>query len=418
MVYGSGLTHALDYVVLLHLLFMLEEDRPVTIKDLWESLQAEGIRSAKNSKELVGRDAVYQSVNRLIAAKFVYRVEQDAAPGKFGSVKYLVYRQPAYHPDFVQPREPWEPQEHPDFPHAEPQVSALPGTPEAESAKSSKGGKTAGRPASRNAGYGNAGSGVPGSGAPRIPAGRRAYGVPGSGVAFPPTPPPEEVETSSPSPHTSHTGNTEHGKEGEEGRAAQQIDPALIASAAEFLADLPDRWACGRKTVRELAPLLAEVISEQGWELGPQLLVQLTQNPGGIRNFPATLKSRIEDLPRYRRAAARQAGPVADPCPYHPGRERATCLPCRSVPDLDADPQPVASEPDPEHMRAAEEAKAQIMRSIAGRGAGGKTARAKTRTRAGREAAAQASEAEFEQKRAEALAALEALEQNDPAAGT
>ncbi|MDX2567506.1 hypothetical protein [Streptomyces scabiei] len=261
---------------------------------------------------------------------------------------------------------------------------------------------------------------------PWIPGSRNSTVSPGQsrnrgnlGFGFtPPTPPPEEVETSSPSPHTGASASHPSQTEGEEGRAAQQIDPALIASAAEFLSDLPDRWACGRKTVRDLSPLLAEVISEQGWEIGPQLLVQLTQNPGGIRNFPATLKSRIEDLPRFRRAAARQAGPVADPCPHHPGRERATCVPCRSVPDLDVDPQPVASEPDPEHVRAAEEAKAQIMRGIAGRGAGGKTARAKTRTRAGREAAAQASEAEFERKRAEALAALEALEQNNPAAGT
>ncbi|WP_069874470.1 hypothetical protein [Streptomyces malaysiensis] len=417
MVYGSGLVHALDYVVLLHLLFMLEEDRPVTIKHLWEALQAEGVRSAKNSKELVGRDAVYQSVSRLIKAKFVYRVEEGSTPGKFGSVRYLVYRQPAFHPEFVQPHEPWEPQEHPNFPHAKPQVGPLPGTPEAAASDSPKDGKAAGPTASRNAGYGNAGYGVPGSGEPRIPTGRTAYGVPGSGPASPPTPPQEEVETSSPYPLTDTTPS--HPPQKEEGRDAAQheIDPAALVAAGEFLAELPSPWACGRKSVREIAPLLAQAVREQGWPLGAELVKHLTQNPGGIKySFSGTLKSRIDDLPRYRRAAASQAGSVADPCPYHPGRERSKCVPCQSVPQTE--PPAGTSEPDPEHLRAAEAAKAQIMSSIVGSTAGGKAGRKRARTQSGRAAARRASEEEFERNRARALAELEALERNDPDAET
>ncbi|MFI9588281.1 hypothetical protein ACIHCQ_42355 [Streptomyces sp. NPDC052236] len=236
------------------------------------------------------------------------------------------------------------------------------------------------------------------------------------GFVFPPpTPPPVEVETSSPYPHTSHSGPTEHGREEEGELAAQQLNPELVAAAAEFLADLPGRWACGRKTVRELAPLLAEVTAEQRWEIGPELLVQLTQNPGGIRSFPATLKSRIEDLPRYRRGAVHQTGPVADPCPVHPGREAATCVPCRSVPEFEPSPAAVAGEPNPEHVRAAEAAKQQILASIVGRTPGGKSGRARTRTRAGRAAAQDAESAEFERRRAQAL---EALEHHDPDART
>ncbi|GAA1930503.1 hypothetical protein [Streptantibioticus ferralitis] len=421
MVYGSGLVHALDYVVLLHLLFMLEEDRPVTVKDLWERLQAEGIRSAKNANELVGRDAVYQSVKRLIAAKFVYRVEEGAAPGKFGSVRYLVYRQPAYHPEFVSPREPWEPQDDPDFPHAKPQVGPLPGTPEAGTADSSSEGKTAGRTASRNAGYGNAGYGVPGSGRPRIPAGRTAYGVPGSGPVSPPTPPQEEVETSSPYPLTDRNAAQPSQKEEGQDAAQQQIDPARVATAAELLADLSAPWTCGRKSVREMAPLLAQAAAEQGWPLGPELAQHLTQNPGGIKySYMGTLKSRIEDLPRYRRAAAGPGEHVAgEACRYHPTRDAATCPVCASVPPLpdDEPPTAVTGEPDPEHVRAGEAAMAQIRQSIVNSTPGGKSARRRSRTKSGRAAAQQLDAEEFERRRAQALTGLEALENNLPGDG-
>ncbi|GDY49294.1 hypothetical protein SANT12839_101760 [Streptomyces antimycoticus] len=197
MVYGSGLTHPLDYVVLLHVLFRLEENRPFTPKDIWRDLQAEGVRSAKNANELVGRDAVYESFNRLIEAKFIRRVTEGGSPGKFGRVSYQLYRQPAYNPEYAPPAEPWEPQDDPDFPRpAEP----LPGTPDADKAD----GKTAGRTASRNAGSGVRGSGVPGSGQRRVPAGRAASGVPGSGKASPQTP--GGRRKSSPQPPKDGTG--------------------------------------------------------------------------------------------------------------------------------------------------------------------------------------------------------------------
>jgi len=357
MVYGSGLTHALDYVVLLHLLFMLEEDRPVTVKDLWEGLQAEGIRSAKNAKELVGRDAVYDAVKRLIAARFVHRVEEGGTPGRFGQVRYLVYRQPAYHPQFIQQSEPWEPQDHPDFPHSKPQVVPLPGTPEAAALQASSDGKIAGRTASRNAGYGVPGSGVPGHGNPRIPAGRTASGVPGSGLAFPPTPPPGGGGTSSPYPLNAGAVDGGHGKEEGEGAAHQHANRARLEEMADFLADLPAPWRAGRRTARELAPLLLEAVTDQGWELGPELVRLLTQNPGGVRSFPATLKSRIDDLPRARRKP--QPGAVlpegSDRCPRHPVRELATC-PCQ-LPEDRSQPRPAADvqEEDPEAVRAAAE---------------------------------------------------------------
>ncbi|BBG20677.1 hypothetical protein RVR_P154 (plasmid) [Actinacidiphila reveromycinica] len=311
MVYGSGLTHALDYVVLLHLLFMLEEDRPVTVKDLWEALQVEGIRSAKNAKELVGRDAVYQSVTRLIEARFVHRVEEGSAPGRFGSVRYLVYRQPAYHPEFTQPSDPWTPQDHPDFPHAKPQVTPLPGTPEAGTPEPPRQGKTAGRTASRNAVSGNAGHGVPGSGNPRIPAGRTASGVPGSGTVSPPHPPSGGGGTSSPLPPVDGAGSTGGpAAPGEE--EAVCFAPEDLAEAKRFLMLLPAPWACGRKDAERIAPRLLEEVAAQGWQLDDDLARQLTLNPGGVKNYPVTLeRKRVPNLPLREAVQRRLPAPAA-----------------------------------------------------------------------------------------------------------
>ncbi|MET8788185.1 hypothetical protein [Streptomyces sp. NPDC004589] len=70
---------------------------------------------------------------------------------------------------------------------------------------------------------------------------------------------------------------------------------------------MPGRWACGRKTVRELAPLLAEAAGIQGWDMGRALATYLTRR---TRKEPkVVLRERIEDLPRF--AAARAAGPAA-----------------------------------------------------------------------------------------------------------
>ncbi|MBV7674132.1 hypothetical protein STHAL_32310 [Streptomyces halstedii] len=270
MIYGSGLTHSLDYVVLLHTLFRLEENRPFTPADIWQDLKGQGIQSAKDSKKLVGRDAVYEAFNRLITANFIRRTSDAARPGRFGPVRYELYRQPSYNPD----------------------RSPLPGTPEADKADS----KTAGQTASRNAGSGVPVSGVPGSGARSIPAGQPTSGVPGSGNAAPPTPPYREEEDSSSRKSSSTTAVPAD---------AQATDATAVMAATEFLAELPGRWACGRKTAAELAPLLAEAAQEQGWELGTALAQHLTRRASARRTSQSMLRERIEDLPRYR--AARRA---------------------------------------------------------------------------------------------------------------
>ncbi|MFF9593831.1 hypothetical protein ACF1FX_32385 [Streptomyces sp. NPDC014646] len=279
MVYGSGLTHSLDYVVLLHTLFRLEENEPFTPLDIWDDLQTEGIRSAKHAGELVGRDAVYQSFNRLITAKFIRRTTQGGVPGRFGKVQYEVYRQPVYNPDFSD------------------KATPLPGTPEAAESDS----KTAGRTASRNTGTGVSASGVPGSGQNRIPAGRTAYGVPGSGDGVPPTPPYREEEDSSSRKASSATAVTPGTQTPE------------VAAAAEYLAELPGRWACGRKTAERLAPLLADAVMTQGWALGDELAQQLTRRFPPRRRVASVLKERIEDLPRYHSVRQADGAPAQAP---------------------------------------------------------------------------------------------------------
>ncbi|WP_139238476.1 hypothetical protein [Streptomyces aidingensis] len=407
MVFGSGLTHALDYVVLLHMLFALEEDRPVTVRDLWLGLQAEGVRSAKNTKELVGRDAVYQSVNRLIKAGFVRRVEEGGKPGQFGSVRYEVYRQPAYNPDHMPAPEPWSPEDDPASPLVSPQVGPLPGTPEAEEAGKSQNDKTAGRTASRNAGYGNAGYGVPGSGKPRIPAGRTAYGVPGSGNPSPPTPPQVEVETSSTS-SSSHTpaARTPQGPQGQRGLPVPDAD--RIAAAEEFLATLPGGWACGLKTAQNLAPKLAAHTLAQGWDLTPELAAHLTGNlPEKIHRRSSFLEGRIDDLERRDavRPATTAGGSSGERCPYHPNREAASCVPCRSggAPDPQEEP-----DMDPAAIAAAKEGLRLLDAPPPGtRGRARHPGR--PRGQKAREAAQRREADAFEQRRAQALADLEQL---------
>ncbi|MEV2264538.1 hypothetical protein AB0J13_38550 [Streptomyces anulatus] len=112
-------------------------------------------------------------------------------------------------------------------------------------------------------------------------------------LAAPPTPPYREEEDSSSLKSSSVTGVP---------TGAQTTDAAAVAAAAEFLAELPGKWARGRKSAGELAPLLAEAVAAQGWELGSDLVQLLTRQVAGRRSALSALRDRIEDLPRYHRA--------------------------------------------------------------------------------------------------------------------
>lgn len=83
--------------------------------------------------------------------------------------------------------------------------------------------------------------------------------------------------------------------------------------AEAFLQSLPSPWTAGRKTARDLAPLLLERTAEQGWQLDADLATQLSKNPDGVNNHRAVLRSRIDDLPKKPTTRTR-----ASPTAQHP----------------------------------------------------------------------------------------------------
>lgn len=84
--------------------------------------------------------------------------------------------------------------------------------------------------------------------------------------------------------------------------------------AEDFLQSLPGPWAAGPVTARKLAPKLTAAIRSQGWDLDDDLAVELTKNPGGIRNFATVLPGRIDDLVKKPTARTRDS-PTTRPMP-------------------------------------------------------------------------------------------------------
>ncbi|MEU8883869.1 hypothetical protein [Streptomyces hydrogenans] len=125
------------------------------------------------------------------------------------------------------------------------------------------------------------------------------------GSASHPPHPPEEVTTSSPYPLTETTGHMPAAPGEEEGVV---FDPRETAAAARFLQTLPQPWSIGRVKAKGLAPVLLEVMSDQGWpkltdldDRARVLLVQqLTKNPVGVRNHTLVLeRDRVPNLPLF-----------------------------------------------------------------------------------------------------------------------
>jgi hypothetical protein len=230
----------------------------------------------------------------------------------------------------------------------------------------------------------------------------------------PPTPPPGGGGTSSPYPLQAEAVDGGRGQEAEDA-AQQQETQARLVAAADFLQELPAPWRAGRKTARNLAPLLLEVAVDQGWELGPELVRELTKNPGGVRSYPATLKSRIEDLPRAsRKSGPAGPGPDSERCPHHPARELATC-PCQRA-DEEARPHPAAEEAeDPAAVRAAAQRALAALRGKAANSGQAGARKRPPRSRAGREAAAR--QAEDERRAAAAALLAEATDTADAEEG-
>jgi hypothetical protein len=250
---GSDLVHSLDYVVMLQVMFNLASGRQSTPMAVWKQLQDRGIRSAKNAKELVGKNAVYESFARLVDAGYLRRTQlpHPELPGRLGPVVYETFDNPAWNPE-------WQARQAGTDPLTEaekkPQVGTLPGTPDPVFGEP---GKTAGGNASRNAGSGNDGSGVPGSVNRAVPAGRDASGVPGSGNAHPPHPP-EEEDSSSPYPLTRPKSEVPSPRE-----EGPEFSDEEIRRAEHFLQQMK-RWQAGAATARKCAPRLLRAMRNTG----------------------------------------------------------------------------------------------------------------------------------------------------------
>ncbi|HEY9327069.1 MAG TPA: hypothetical protein VIS09_02320 [Streptomyces sp.] len=282
MLYGAGLPNSLDFLALAHIHYMCEDGRSFSVDDLVEALRGEGICAA-NGKGLIGSKAVYQSVARLRDAGFLHRAQENG--GNFGKVSYTFYEFPSLNPH-------WAPPEGSDQGRSEPvglSGEAAPPLPVGNYV-------SAGQTASPDRACAVRASADRRSGETDVSAGQTASPDRRSGNAAPPTPPHREEEDSS-SRKSSSTTAVPIG--------AQATDAAAVTAAAEFLAELPGRWACGRKTAAALAQLLTEAVQAQGWELGADLVQQLTRRSQARRSTQSVLRERIEDLPRYR--AARRA---------------------------------------------------------------------------------------------------------------
>lgn len=316
MVFGAGLTDPLDYVVLLHCSFMADAGRPFTVAELVTSLRAEGIVSSNG--RLVGRDAVYGAFRRLARAGFLRRFQSNEK-GRFGAVRYELFRHPEYNPD-------WSPGA------TNPQVGPLTASPDA--VRPAETGITAGRTAYGIAGHGDAGHGDAGHGEAAVAAGRTGYGIAGHGDAVPPVPPLGGGTTSpyprrAPSPAGTATGKERDARS----RGSDGAPPPDLAAVAEFLRGLPGDVALNVKQRRKLAPLLLETVEADGWALGEDLLraLSVSRDSSPVINRLAVMRHRVENLPPPRAAApGGPPDPAGEPCPYHPSRLLESC-PCQTA---------------------------------------------------------------------------------------
>lgn len=92
------------------------------------------------------------------------------------------------------------------------------------------------------------------------------------------------------------------------GGGGQQQDEQ---QAEAFLQSLPSPWGAGRKTARDLAPLLLERTVEQGWQLDDDLTRWLSRDLGPVRTTHASvLRARIDDLPKKPTTRTRDSPPT------------------------------------------------------------------------------------------------------------
>ncbi|MFD5489496.1 hypothetical protein ACFWIV_28980 [Streptomyces virginiae] len=312
MVFGPGaLKSPVDFTVMVHLLFAVAEGSQVTAAALLALLREQGVQSPGDAKRLIGRDAVYAAIARLVELGFIRRMElpNDKFPGRRGRIVYEVYEQPLYNPDMA----------------TVPQFVMLPGQPEAGGI--SAGQNTSGSPGSWSPASGSAGSIQSGHAA-----GQNRSGSAARWNHAPPTPPGGVVTPLPPAQSGTVSADVATAVTGEGGKpSGQKTNPERIAAAVELLSLLDGPLTLNTKQRQELAPYLLEQADLEGWPLTTALLVELGKDlPSVIKAPKGFLRKRLDDLKPHRSKAAAVAHQITDPCLIHPGRERSGCVPCRS----------------------------------------------------------------------------------------
>ncbi|WP_406484205.1 hypothetical protein [Streptomyces sp. NBC_01568] len=339
MVFGPGaLKSPVDFTVMVHLLFAVAEGAQVTAAALLALLREQGVQSPGDAKRLIGRDAVYAAIARLVELGFIRRVElpNEKFPGRRGRIVYEVYEQPLYNPDMA----------------AVPQFVMFPGQPEAD-------GISAGQDASGSAGSWSPASGSAGSIQNGHSAGQNTSGSDARWNHVPPTPPRGVVTPLPPTPSGTVPADVATAVTREGGQpSGPKTNPERIAAAVELLSLLDGPLTLNTKQRQELAPYLLEQADLEGWPLTTALLVELGKDlPSVIKAPKGFLRKRLDGLKPHRAKTAAAALQITDPCLIHPGRERSSCVPCRSGRDevLPEAPQAPAEEQQPEVPTVAEE---------------------------------------------------------------
>ncbi|MFI2620570.1 hypothetical protein [Streptomyces sp. NPDC018584] len=300
MLYGTGLSNALDFLVLSHIHYMCEDGKNFSVDDIVAALRAQGILSA-NGKGLVGSKAVYESVGRLRAVGFLHRSQDNG--GNFGKVSYTFYEFPASNPH-------WTP----------PGVSVcdgnepLPLSDEAAPALPTSNNISAGQTASPDKARADKARADRRSGKRRVSAGQTASPDRRSGKPSPPHPPEEEEYSSSPNPLTTAPETLPSQREDKPAFPAEEI------TAAERFLQCMKRHQAGAATARRLAPLLLRMMAAMDWpqitalDEGQRELLEadIFKNTGGAQSWASCLPRWIKDLRLFEvvSSAHKTRGPV------------------------------------------------------------------------------------------------------------
>ncbi|MEU9646232.1 hypothetical protein [Streptomyces sp. NPDC048188] len=153
---------------------------------------------------------------------------------------------------------------------------------------------------------------------------------PRSGVH--PPHPPEEEDSSSPTPHTRPSGSLPSQRE-----EGPEFSPEEICAAEDFLQQMR-LWQAGASTARSCAPKLLRTMREQGWpslagadaRYRALLEAEVLKNTGGAASWTKCLPGWVRDLRRYALVRPQPASAPASGSGARPTAARGVIEACRA----------------------------------------------------------------------------------------